>query len=202
MVFHKWRTIFIGIAKNASSSIYWSLMNKSDQICVEHNHNTMFEDFEHHDEDLLNSYYSFAVVRNPYTRFYSAWKHNNPHPGPMPEEDYIVEFNNWIEKFEDPNEFWDLKRHPHFIPQYKYVSLHNKVVVDRLLRFENLHDDWNDMIKFWNKNSLVPFKKSVALKHENEGAQTIYWEEIYSNRSKEIISNYYRKDFDLFKYQI
>ena len=104
MVFHKWRTIFIGIAKNASSSIYWSLMNKSDQMCVDHNHNTMFEDFENHDEDLLNSYYSFAVIRNPYTRFYSAWKHNNPHPGPMPEEDYIVEFNNWVEKFEDPNE--------------------------------------------------------------------------------------------------
>lgn len=201
MVFHKWRTIFVGIAKNASSSIYWSLMNNTDKLCTEHNHNTIFEDIQNNDEDLLNTYTSFAVIRNPYSRFYSAWKHNNPFPGPVSEDEFIYGFNNWVETFSNPNELYDLKNHPHFIPQYKYVSIHNTVVVDKLLRFETLQNDRDSMIKEWNKRDYIPYKKSVALRHENEGYASLDWSNIFTDRSREVVSSYYYRDFELFKYK-
>ena len=118
MVFHKWKTIFVGIAKNASMSIFHTLINPSDNQCTSHNHNTIVEDLNEGDESLLNTYFSFAICRNPYDRFFSAWKHNNPHPGPTEAMAYINNFNSWVKDFSGQDRMIDLKKHPHLIQRY------------------------------------------------------------------------------------
>ena len=69
MIFHKHRIIFTGIAKNASTSIYLALRNKTDDS---HNHAPYARDYDQNDKELMESYTALAVSRNPYDRFISA----------------------------------------------------------------------------------------------------------------------------------
>ncbi len=201
MVFHKWKTIFVGIAKNASMSMFHTLINPSDNQCTSHNHNSIVEDLNEGDESLLNTYFSFAISRNPYERFFSAWKHNNPHPGPIDVKDYINNFNLWVKDFSGQDRMIDLKKHHHFKPQNKYITIHNTIVVDKILRFEDLENDFNHMVSEWKLSNRLSFKYNLSVKYENKGVDTVTLDEILNNESKNIIQDYYYRDFEFFKYK-
>ena len=68
MVFYKFGFLFIGVPKTGTTSIQRSLHNRPD---LYHDHYTYFEEYKRHDVELLDSFYQFSIVRNPYDRFVS-----------------------------------------------------------------------------------------------------------------------------------
>jgi len=71
-VYHKWRTVFVQITKNASSAVHDALSNPTD---VNHDHRLYIDILAQNDPELIESYFSFAVCRNPYDRFVSAYEY-------------------------------------------------------------------------------------------------------------------------------
>lgn len=201
MIFHKWKLLFIGIPKNASVSIHNTLINKTDDF--KHRHRGIIEEFNENDEGILMSYTSFCVARNPYDRFYSAWKHNHPHPGPISIETFKQSFNDFVRKVAKPgNAGVDISHH-HYWPQYKFVTVNRRIVVDKVLSFENLTVDWQNFQNEWNVTKThLPYKMKMELIKLNSSEITTRWEEIYNQESLRIIQDLYQLDFEIFNYKL
>jgi len=195
MIFHKHKLICTGIPKNASSSVYDALKNNTDQ---EHNHITFFEEFTHNDADLLESYISFAIVRNPYDRFISACHQiKRDHP----EENGKLNINEIIEQ-ERPSQYDycnDI-----FYPQYRFIALGNKVLVDEILKYETLDKDWEAFVKKYQNHFPFPNSIPTKLGFSNKSDDRKSWEEELKGISEEnfkLINETYARDFKLFNYK-
>lgn len=200
MIYHKWKLIFVGIPKNASTSIHLALKNKTDYFSEGHNHDTIFDEYNQHDEDVLLHYDSMCVVRNPYDRFYSAWKFNHPHPGPTTVEQFKSSFNNFVKKMESSNKLNVDLSHPHYWPQYKFVTLNKRIVVDHVLRYESLQNDWIVFQKEWNERRKLPYCMNLYLPFENCSQIKTKWQDVYEPESLQIVYNHYHTDFEIFNY--
>ena len=192
MIFHKYRLICVGIPKNASSSMFDLLKNHTDK---DHNHNTILIDFQYNDPDLMESYLSFCVVRNPYDRFFSACeqiKRDNA-------DNFNLNTSQIIEQELTGVEYYNEV----FIPQYKFVSFGNQILVNKVLSYENLAEDWYNFAEEYNKTALFKIKK--ALPQSNKTEERIPWEEelkIVGQEKLDLINQMYERDFKLFGYKM
>ena len=125
--YHKWKCVFVQIPKNASSAIHQKLRNRTDDV---HSHRTYFEILHDHDSELTESYFTFAVVRNPYDRFVSAFEQDGSH-------DTGLDFEEFVKKLGD-NIFFVNDISVYFIPQYRYISIKSVILMDDIIRFENM----------------------------------------------------------------
>ena len=135
----------------------------------------------------INEYFSFSVVRNPYNRFFSMFKFLNDSLNFTP-----MQFISYVEDI-FKNKSSD-NRYQFFQPQYKFIySKKNKLLVNELLRFENLEEEYKEMLK---KNKL----KLTPLKHLNKSKE-MNLNILYKTKGiKKRIYNLYKKDFLLFDY--
>jgi hypothetical protein len=159
MIFHKHKIVFIGIAKNASTSIFQLLESKTDN---EHNHRHYSRDYERNDPDLLDTYKSIAVVRNPYDRFISAC-HQIIRDQSLESLDYNSIIQGEIENFPYVNDV--------FTPQHQYITYAGKIVIDHILKFENLaKDTWlRNITKQPNLKLKMFYLMKIMLSKENLG---------------------------------
>jgi hypothetical protein len=129
------------------------------------------------DGDLTN-YYKFTVSRNPYDRFISA-------------SFYLkTPINKLIDNLEEGKLSEDHKIH--CMPQYIYSHNDDKLFVNRILRFENLQEDFNLLCKELKlKECILPHKKKTDHKH---------YLEYYNVSLQERVYNYYKFDFELLGY--
>lgn len=196
-VYHKWRTVFVQIPKNASSSIHKLLENQTD---VNHNHRTYIDVLSEHDPELIESYYSFAICRNPYDRFVSAYEYMKQNSG-----------GDWNPTFEEAvNDFYT--RGTHFYttedvvwwPQHRFVTIKGILLVDDIIKYESLNQEWPNIVdKISNVLPSSFSKPSIMLPRENVTyiREERNWEEYYTDELKEKVHALYKKDFDLFKYK-
>jgi len=161
-------------------------------------------------EELLrsNRFFRFAVVRNPYTRIFSAWqsklllreplqaenyKNSNFFQFPIRSiEDIVPAFECFIEHLaalEAPN-YWDV----HWTPQtdlirpdlisYNQVAQIENVQPLREALFDYLGSGIPDPFGTWKNESIIP-----------------YLPQFISNRAAELVQDLYRKDFETFGYE-
>jgi len=192
MVFHKYRLICTGIPKNASSSIFDILNNRTDQS---HDHFTILQDFQNNDADLMESYTAFCVVRNPYDRFFSACE--------QIKRDASENFDKSTKEIIYQEVIGVHNVNEVFIPQYKFVSFGNKILIENVFRYENLEEDWSKFSTNYNKTSI--FKIRTALPKSNKTKERIPWQEEIKTLTQEeldYINHFYEKDFKLFNYEM
>lgn len=193
MVFHKYKLIVIGVPKNASTSIFEALKNQTDR---NHDHETIIDTYSNHDSDLVEHYTSIAVLRNPYDRFFSGCHQirrdhedntNLTVSEIMAQE--IMGRNGWYNDV--------------FQPQYKYVSVGGKILVDKLLRYETLKEDWLTFAEGFNQSAQFYLPKSLPT--YNNSTNKMPWEEeikILSQDELDLINRLYAKDFKMFDYKM
>lgn len=170
--------LLIRIPKTASTSVCKALGRPVE-------HRTALEwraKFENNRE--FKRRFKFTIVRNPYERFLSMY--------------YF--FTVLLEKHPDVNEYlkivdWEqLQQHIdwRFIqPQYQYVYDENGVcLVDYIGKFEELNTAWEHIAQ----RARV---EKVALPHLRK---TIHKKVPLNEKSKNIIYEFYKKDFELFGY--
>ncbi|MCB1086921.1 MAG: sulfotransferase family 2 domain-containing protein, partial [Verrucomicrobiae bacterium] len=112
------------------------------------------------------TYFKFAVVRDPVSRFLSAWRYLRKMPihpalnnSKIHERDTLAE---WMETVRaDPNLLDDIV---HFLPQRRFVcDSEGRVLVDHLFRFESITSQWKTICGILNQ----PFR---PLPRVNESA--------------------------------
>ena len=191
MVFHKYRLICTGIPKNASSSIFDILKNSTDQS---HDHHTIIQDFQNNDPDLMETYTRFCIVRNPYDRFFSGChqirrdnsENNNKTVKEIIEQELKLEYWNEV-----------------FIPQHKFITFGNQILISNILSYENLEEDWFNFASEYNKTAEFKIKKQLPRRNSTE--ERIPWKnelEELSTEHWEMLNHMYEKDFKLFNYEI
>lgn len=200
MIFHKHQLVFIAIPKTASTSIWWLLRNRTDGF-EGHQHYSILDVYEKNDKDLVDFYYSFAVVRNPYTRFISAFKHmkknRNLGSGIETPLDKLKDLYKKMQLSENKI----LERHMDddvWIPQNQWCCIHKIPVVDKIMRYETLEEEWNKFVEF--QNARIPISHiSDELPKHNVGDDS---EIILGDEEKKYIQKIYRNDFTIFGYSI
>ena len=203
MIYHKYKLVFVPIAKNASTSVHYYLYNKTDHPNNHHSHATITQLYDLNDSELLSTYYSFAIVRNPYNRLWSAWKHlymNDQHS----EEDGMVsrfhrfvrnDLHKMINSVDDRIDgYWHIK------PQSDYITFNRKtILVDKILHLETLHSDWIEFADWYDSLNIVPYKMLRNM-HVTHTSVQIEDDPYNDSEIKEIVYNIYKNDFELFGY--
>lgn len=152
--------------------------------------------------------YTFSVKRNPYDRAVSSFYHlKSKHP-------YFRELftegqniNDFYHLLADDPVAWEKfhKRFLHCKRQIKFLSARytNEISdkINRILRFENLNQDWFELVKYletvipaWNK---APKELHV---HKNKSIRKP-WQEELDDKSIAAINDFYSLDFELLGYE-
>lgn len=193
-IYHKWGTVFVQIPKNASAAVHRILENPTDKY---HDHRTYIDLLSDNDPELLENYFSFATVRNPYDRFVSAWEFERQNGRDM-------SFDDTVEEFTRRGAFFYTSEDVFWWPQHRFIAIRKVVLVDKVMRYENLDADWSDVHKIITDNLPPQYSKpSPVLRKENtsqlRGDRP--WQDYYTEETKKAVYKLYQKDFELFDYE-
>jgi hypothetical protein len=133
------------------------------------------------DKILLNDYYSFTFVRNPYDRLLSAYLYRRI----SSEFKYFVE----NELVNENGEFWD----DHFYPQSWCAECDGEIFTEFIGKFENIAKDWNSVA---NKIGVSPHLPRTPNGTAPESG-IVY----YDDKTRDLVRKIYKRDFELFDYE-
>jgi len=194
-IYHKWKTVFVQIPRNASQAIHHRLRNRTDDRI---SWGTYFDVMHENDPELFETYFSFACVRNPYERFVSAYEAEFQSSGSPP---WGLQLGDFVEKiYAEGSMFW-INYPNHYMPQYKFITIKDKVLVDEIIKYENINEDWKNVVKIINertKFSHIAEKLEVINGNTWRLDKTI--DDYYNEKTKKMIYELYHKDFELFGY--
>lgn len=198
--------IYVHIPKTAGTSmeaIHWVGKGQNKHEGIDY-----FAEMSKHtkDGDLdLDRFWKWCFVRDPYTRFMSGVVNH------VLKGRYIAgSIDNEIEEIEKfavrhgdgydyPghaaqsretgfNRFGVLKE------QNLYTNLDDKMVMDFVGKFENLKEDWDKVCDHLEQ-------PRAKLPHKVRGFHKDY-DRLYTDKVRNIVADYYGKDFELFDYEI
>lgn len=172
----------LGVFKNRKSSN----LERGNQ----HNSLAMYEKY-YFGGPIPDDFRIFTVVRNPYNRFWSEWK-SRKLPPPMR---FPVSFYLSAEQliFLAEKRFSILKDfNSHIHPQTSFIEGQSEDRV-RIIRFENLNEDFSHMISDWE----LP---SEELPHSNEAKRTGVPSAKEQDVGDNFVRRFYESDFSKFNY--
>jgi len=199
--------LYIHIPKTAGTSIedwfYKFYDPTTPDYIINHKHaNIRYKNLS----DL--SIFKFSTVRNPFSRAISWYqeayslimlnesttKFNIP---VLTKENWDKGFDYFIQNFFDvertnPNNK-DIPISPSY-NQFDYISIDNKIVMDKIIRFENLDTDFKEIEDMVGSNlGLGKFKIGLNGLLRN-------YKTVYTPLSKKLIEEIYKKDLEEFSY--
>lgn len=196
-VYHKWRTVFVQITKNASSAIHEALRNPSDNS---HDHALYIDILSQNDPELVESYYSFAVCRNPYDRFVSAWEYLRDYS----EVRWPLSFEETVNQFHKRGRFFYTSEDLVWWPQARFISIKKIILVDKVIRYENLDEEFPGVIEEIMKRVPDGFSRPKDILEKvnvSDSRAGKNWQSYYTPELKQKVYELYRRDFELFNYE-
>ena len=215
-IIHSLKTIFIHIPKAGGTSIEtvlcdfplfkYSLINKyvwygnikTKEIKYELDHSTMAY-LKNNCKYFDNTYFSFAIVRNPYARLVSEYHYCKYKYARFIKE--IDNFKDFVLSLKD--KFSDIvknkeKNHlyvSHYLPQYLFTHNYRKIqIVDEIYKLENIEEDW---IKICEKLNI---DKELIKSEKNASTFKYDYNEYYDDELRNIVYELYKDDFEIFNY--
>jgi hypothetical protein len=199
--------IHVHIPKNAGTSL-WQVVGKPPEVGYRITHATVDKWRQCLGDERYDKAISFAVIRNPYDRMYSAWSYfTGPHPT-SPTWPGLAANGEWVKGNSGPDCTFEyfvmnsdkLENQWHFSPQWKWLCRQHdgkKVTepdVSFQLRFENLDQEWQEFCALIGLN-VDPLPHRNASTHGR-------WEDAYTPEMIERANELYARDFDALPYQM
>lgn len=191
-LFKRYKVIFIHIPKAGGTSVASQLYGKR----AGHSTAAQFQDVL--GKEAFNALFSFSVVRNPYDRIVSAYHFARQGGGseggirhlPVYKSETFASFDRFVKE-------WLIHQDPHttelvFRPQYLFVCDEQ----------DNLMLDWVGKIENTAEIEAIiseKFSRKINIEKRNTSKRKGF-QEYYTPELKELIYQYYQRDFDLFGY--
>lgn len=240
MISHQHRCVFIHIPKCAGQSIETAFLedlgldwatraplllrpNDRPEIGPPRLAHLIARDYlRHHylSRELFDSYFKFAVVRNPWARAVSMYRYLNANES---FDAFADRLGRSCAKAEHDSQFW------FFRPQVDFVMDEaGTIVVDRLVHFENIATEFRDVADIVNlqtplrhvnkslsatpasrekvRRSRRPFDLLGSLVRARAAAppdirtRHEHWRDFYTDETRAIVSEVYAQDIDTFGY--
>lgn len=141
--------------------------------------------------DIYKDYFKFAFVRNPWDRFVSGWlnkvvKKNRLDFSPSTLKE-MLQFENFVNYYSE----LDLDTcNRHFRSQNKLIDLNE---IDFIGRMESFNEDLKEVFRILGlPDTPIPVR--------NKSNQKSSYHTYYTDDTKQIVSDMYRKDIQLFGY--
>lgn len=155
--------------------------------------------YEKNAPNLCGQYFRFSFVRNPWDRMVSAY-HYLRSGGSGKRDKEISKELSVFKTFDDFAVSWlnekKLEEKIHFVPQYEFLKNHEGLVdLDFIGRFENLSRDVEKLCCQLGRDKvhLNKLKKINASKRGD-------YRQYYTETSREIVAELYKKDITMFGY--
>ena len=192
--FEKKKTLFIHIPKTAGISVYNAIYEDDSSK----GHLSIQEYYDFFGNEKVKSLFSFAIVRNPYERLFSAYSYLKK--GGL-QGKYDKHYQKQISKYNSFEDFVlnffatdEYKGIDHFLPQFYWVSdRKGNIAVNYIGYFENLEEEFEKIQSLaYNKSNYLSLKwvnKTADKKILNLTPEMI-----------KIINKVYKEDFRNFNY--
>jgi len=195
---------FVDIPRTSSTSLKVQLASKYGKTYAKrnkkYNPRGIFNDhlsskrmIEILSRDVWDNLFTFTIIRNPWDRAVSyyqyslAWhKKNRPDLRLNSFKQHIVNLKNTY------NENTIAKRNI-LLGCYEFISYDNEIVVDKVIRFENRHEELNEISKKIGIDNLTSTHKHKTLGKKN-------YNEFYNNETRRIVEEIFAKDIEEFGY--
>ena len=206
MISHFHQSIFIHIPKNAGQSIERAFLSDlgltwetraplllRNRVNADNNtpprlaHLTanQYVKLKYIPHDMFRSYYKFCVCRNPWDRAFSLYKYLTDQSKPFAQfvkDDFKKKIYNDLNWFA--------------MSQAKFIqNQNNELLVDRIIRLENLDSEFNDIA-----NKLKLKTKHLDKTNVSQNRKKINYREAYCKESKRIIADLYEDDIKMLNY--
>jgi len=200
-VCRKKKIIFIHIPKNAGESVEVALniyngdkveniFGIDNSIVLQHLTASQLKNLYFNSHEW-NNYFKFAIVRNPWSKAVSEYNWYLRY-GPK------IQFFEWVNTLKNRiiiNNSININEFGHNIEQYKFIYSDNgDLLIDKIIYFENLNNEFNDLCLNKKWSYKLPHKTST------KSFFNINYQEYYDVDSLKIISEIYKKDIKLFNY--
>lgn len=210
MILHQHKLIFIHIPKNAGSSIesffgvkpfdwktpnYDVLTGWCPKRCIHLQHATPKQLLETEliSEDIWDSYYKFAIVRNSWERSLSDYVWMLKSTGVSGSfREYLNREGKFKHRLSDNTD--PRNRADHLLPQVEFTHIGQKPVLDKIIRFEKLNEGFQNVCEDVGINSAVlPHKKKGVISQK-------HYSYFYNKEFKSLVSNRYHDDIQAFNF--
>lgn len=143
-----------------------------------------------------SNYYTFSVVRNPYSRFVSEYKYRkNMYQKSKKPEHNPGTFSSFVDSLNMESQARILRFDAHLETQSRFVKNENGIIDPsiEIFKFENLAPCWNILQQ---KTGVVYGNHLWSMRSNDETP----YQEFYTPEIKQIVYNFYKEDFDNFGY--
>ncbi len=185
--------VFASVAKSACSSIKTSICGTPPEGIKIHRHTSHLS--HRRIPKRKSSYFSFAIVRDPYERLASCYraKFNKVDESNFMFSNYLFGYLKNDDSFEDfvrkVSKIPDILCDRHFKAQNKIVFASGKNI-DFIGKFENLPSDFEEIRQRYGFTKLPTLNKSSGRTAAD----------LFSEETRALASKRYAKDFELFGY--
>ena len=157
---------------------------------------------------IFRSYYKFAIVRNPWDRIVSDYNYQKKKRSQADHRLFIHDergntrsFSQWMEAalsnpfyYESAQWGADVSQGIHrWSPQVDWISINGKIAVDRVLRMENLQEDFAGLCRTLG----LPSRELPCCNWRCHRHYSYYHDE----STKRVVAQLYAKDIETFGYR-
>eukprot|EP01084_Bolivina_argentea_P038303 70823_1 len=183
------------------------------------NDNTTTDDIKHSLSLYFdtNKYDYFCIVRHPFAKIMSEYKYSIAtgrgqflqirkygwidrfrYPTLWVKYCSVDALNLWVKYFLMEANNNACIRDCHWLPQYEYVFDENGYkMCNNVIRFENIHTELNDVLNKYQMNGMLNLSALHAKWYRNCDNLSV---DDLKNETKQLIYQFYKADFDAFKY--
>jgi len=188
--------IFVHTPKTGGSSLRRAYNSANYWSVIDHDiRDVNYKYLKEYNLDI--SCFCFGFVRNPWSRFVSAFNWLKLGGNCEGDKHDRLTYLGKIENFDDfvmhCNDNNKILGQLHFKPQNEWIcDDHGTILLDYIGRFENFQEDFTDICK----RRKIPVRKL----HQTNKSQSMNYTSYYNERTINIVANMYKRDIELFNY--
>lgn len=138
----------------------------------------------------LNSYFSLAVVRNPWDRATSIYRHmRTDKKAPVSTESFLSFVQAFFGAPHRRHNDLSFRRQ-----QHEFIrNCDGRIAVTNIIRFENLAEELKYVAARFHTSSDIPW---VGKQHSN-----VHYRDLYTEESRDLVARLFARDIEMFNYE-